>query len=230
MKGRVVVNTQRQRVLDSIVGLCRESPNDQKKMTTSTTLETSIVELVRENMREDARNVRAPIGKGDLLRAALEQTESEILAALEACGVECDLDQFFEVASKDLRHTAAELSELSTSLIESRKSKRVKDHLVAESATEKSFTIHQIGLEGFPTGLLAKPAGEESIELDFDALREQVRCIFEGDAFPLEVVCDDQVFVVDDDGSVFVSVDGLPANAVERTNGLLRQIGRALYA
>jgi len=100
----------------------------------------------------------------------------------------------------------------------------VKASVVDASDENQQFAIHQIGLAGSPTGLLARPASDENLTLDFDALQEHLPCETSGERFPVEVFCHNHIFVVDDDGSVFVSVDSLPPQTVERVGDLLRKI------
>lgn len=229
MNDRVLVKSQRERLLANIFGLCRASSEQKQLRGGSTTLEASIVELVRETMREIARNEPENSGKEDLLSSAIAETENAILQELGGSGIKCNLSPFFQVAKKELKQTAIELSDLSKRLFESRRDKRVKEQLIDLSDLEKSFSIHQIGLEGFPTGLLARPADHQTLELDFNALRTRIPCEIAGEAFPIEVMCKRYVFVVDDDGAVFVSVDGLPVDEVHDVEELLQHIAQALY-
>lgn len=229
MNGKVSVKSQRDRILNSIATLCQAEQSSQKKKVRSTTLELATNELVRDMMRERARAPDEFFPKGEILQESLTRAKSEIKMRLEAQQINYDLNRLFTVPRKDLKRTGSELEKLSSNLFESKRTKRVREVALGESPTARPFTIHQIGLEGFPTGLLAKPDSSKGLTLDFDQLRNDLHCEIRGDWFPAEVSCRGHIFVIDDDGSVFVSVDGLPMQAVQEIEALLQTIVESLY-
>jgi hypothetical protein len=230
MNGKVSITSSRERVLNSVVGLCRAAQQAGKEVINSTTLETSIIELVRDSMREIAAAEHMRRGTGELLLFAINKTEVDIRTRLKSQDITCDIASILEVAQRDLKHTAGELEQLSASLSDAKRTERVKLPISDASNQMQPYTIHQIGLEGSPTGLLAQPASNTSVVLDFDAVQSALRCEIDGEQFPVEVTCEEHIFVVDDDGSVFVSVDGLPPSTVERIGTLLHKIATVLYS
>ena len=230
MKGRVSITSPRQRALRSIVEVCRAEQISEKQELDSMTLESSVVELTREMMREMATEEDRWYGKDSLLCAAIERTEAVICERLTEQRVDFKIGDTLQIAEKSLRQTGNELQQLSVRLSESKRERRVKPTVTDQGTTSQPVAFHQIGLEGSPTGLLARPANDNDLTLDFDALQEHLPCEISGDRFPVEVSCDDHIFVMDDDGSVFVYVDGLPPRDLEYVGGLLRKIVGVLYS
>jgi hypothetical protein len=66
-------------------------------------------------------------------------------------------------------------------------------------------------------------------EIDVELLLGQQRWQIEGEWFPYEVHADEFVFVIDDDGSIFVSTANLPGELREKASRMIRQIADALY-
>ena len=64
--------------------------------------------------------------------------------------------------------------------------------------------------------------------MDLDAL--SARFPLEGEWFPYEVTVEDMVFVVDDDGTVFVSTENFPREVRERARAMLEEIAALLYS
>ncbi|WP_197443630.1 hypothetical protein [Maioricimonas rarisocia] len=185
--------------------------------------------MVRETMREVARSIDAYSDGKKLLRASIAKVEQNILEEPRASVTEEELAGSLKTAAKLLERTARELSSLSTRLSESRRQRRVRERVTYSPDFGGGTEIHQIGLEGIPTALLARPSGRQSLKCDLTTLSETLGCEVEGDAFPYEIVLDEHLFVLDDDGSVFVLVEGLPEREVEVVTRLLQRIAGQLY-
>jgi len=98
MKGRVQITSPRRRALRSIVDVCRAAQRTEKEEVESTTLETSVVELARQTMREMASEEDRWYGKDPLLRAALERTEAEICERLQEQNVDFNIGELLQIA------------------------------------------------------------------------------------------------------------------------------------
>jgi len=120
------------------------------------------------------------------------------------------------------------MQELGEKLTESRSLQKLgaKEELAADPT--RRFDIYPLGLREAIYGLLAKPTGD--YEWDIDGLREQEDWQLQGDWFPYELIVDEFIFVIDDDGSIFVSTANLPRELREKAGGLLQRVIRRLYA
>jgi hypothetical protein len=75
-------------------------------------------------------------------------------------------------------------------------------------------------------GLLVQPTGDD-FEINLEGLPEggTVR----GDWYPYEVQYEDILFIVDDDGSIFVTVENFPERLVVRVREQLHELARRIY-
>src|SRR5262249_5476701 len=88
------------------------------------------------------------------------------------------------------------------------------------------YEVHEIGLRGLTEGLLVQPTGDD-FEIDLDSLPEG--CTVRGDWYPYEVQYEDILFVLDDDGIIFVSVENFPERQIARVREHLHQLARRIY-
>lgn len=96
------------------------------------------------------------------------------------------------------------------------------------SDSGRRFVIRELGLRETIDGVLIEPTAECE-ELNVDALAEQPAWELRGEWFPYELFADGFVFVIDDDGSVFVSTANLPTEFREKALELIRIIAEILY-
>jgi hypothetical protein len=88
--------------------------------------------------------------------------------------------------------------------------------------------VHELGLKEAIQGILVEPT-EQVEEIDIDSIREHGRWRVQGEWFPYAVYANEFVFVIDDDGSVFVSTINLPVELRDKANSIIRQIADLLY-
>ena len=140
-----------------------------------------------------------------------------------------DLGKYADTVRDKLRFPAKEMQDLANNLAESRREHKLgaKEEVAADSG--RHCIVHELGLREAIQGLLAEPT-DDCHELNIDGLREQGSWRLQGEWFPYELITEDFVFVIDDDGSVFVSTENLPPELREKANGLLRRVVDLLYA
>ncbi len=99
-------------------------------------------------------------------------------------------------------------------------------HRLSESS-RIPIEITELGLSGFIEGLLAKAFlnNSEGYNINLENLEYRV----EGEWFPFEVMIEDFVFTIDDDGTIFVSVENLPQRLVLKAKEMLQVIANQLY-
>lgn len=213
-----------QSIVEMATGLIRS--DDRKKY--SLGIEFAITELVRDEMRSLAQRERHFPSANDLLRLAIERVSEKIETALAQTKGDFDLDTYVHKVRTSLRFPAMEIQSLGEKLAESRDVERLgaKEDMISDSG--RHFVVHELGLRHAIQGMLVEPT-EECQEINIDAIREQPRWQVEGEWFPYEVLAEDFVFVIDDDGSVFVSTANLPPELRKSAVGLLRQVAELLY-
>ena len=180
-------------------------------------------------MRTLAQTERWLPTASQLLGLAIDRVMERVKAALGNRGIGLDFKKYVAAVREKLAFPAKEIQKLSTQLDESRQSHRLgsKEELVSDDGSH--LLVHELGLRDAIQGLLVE-ASEDRTELNLDNLREQPSWRLQGEWFPYELYVDDFVFVIDDDGSIFVSTANLPLELRHRASELLRRIADLLYA
>jgi hypothetical protein len=113
-------------------------------------------------------------------------------------------------------------------LIESKERRRIADKSTSSiHGASLAFDVAELGLHGSVEGLLATPTrGVKALNV------ERVRETYptHGEWFPFEVSVGDLLFVIDDDGVIFVSTENFPKDMLERARTILHQVAEALYS
>lgn len=100
------------------------------------------------------------------------------------------------------------MTALSCKLAESKSRKRISEKSPITAIDARSpYELFRLGFVDSIEGLLAIPTPDVAT-LDIDRIREEFRT--NGDWFPFEVAVDDLVFVLDDDGSLYISTENFP--------------------
>jgi len=200
---------------------------DEKKY--SMAFEFALAELVREEMRKLAQANQRLRDDRQLLAEAFEQVLGRVKASLGKRQLELNLKKYISAVREKLAYPAKEIQQLSRELVESRQLLRLGSKAEVGTEDGSHLMIHELGLRDSIQGLLVE-ALENRTELNLDNLRERSDWTIQGEWFPYELYVDDFVFVIDDDGSIFVSTENLPWELRHRASDLLKQIADLLYS
>lgn len=222
---RTSADADKIRTIVQIIRALRQN-NDRKKYSSS--LEFALADLVRDEMRSIAQRERRFPRSADLLGVAIERVTGTIEKALDGENIGVDLNKYIAKVRTTLTYPAKEIQCLGEKLAESRHIDKLgaKQDVIAESGCE--FVVHELGLREAIQGLLVEPA-EQCQEINVDVIRDQRDWRVEGEWFPYEVFAEEFVFVIDDDGSIFVSTRNLPPELRQKANRLLRQLAELLF-
>jgi hypothetical protein len=159
---------------------------------------------------------------------AMKMVMGKVNDVLATNDIEVNLNGYVAAVREKLAFPAKEIYRLGEQLGTSRRAQRLgtKEELVSESGSP--FIIHELGLREAIQGLLVEPS-QDRMELNFDALGRHEGWRLEGEWFPYELYADDFVFVIDDDGSIFVPTANLPPELQHRASDLLKHIAELLY-
>ena len=141
----------------------------------------------------------------------------------------CERD-FFKETKESLKPVAKEISSLRDRLSISRKEKRIGGKEMVSSVEpdyQITFDIVEIGLKESIDGLFSIPL-IESFELDIERTKQNLS--LDGDWFPFEIEIDYCTFILDDDGTIFVSVENFPGDLINRSKILLRNLANKIYS
>jgi hypothetical protein len=221
------MTSQEQFILNNIIEIIKNlKKRQEEKSIYSSAIEFAISELVRGELRIIARESEWVVEKENLLHKALKLTKQKVLEKLEKCGISFDITNYFENVEKSLEYPAREVSELRKQLMRSKELERFGKKTSSSSETGVSFEITELGLRDSIEGLLACPLAE-TYEIDPEKIKESYEV--EGDWFPFHVNIDDFTFIVDDDGTIFVSTENFPKDLISRANEILRRLANQLY-
>jgi hypothetical protein len=133
-----------------------------------------------------------------------------------------------QLVFQPLAPAAKEMSGLTRKLIESKGRKRIGEKTpVSTVDARRHYDVLELGLLESVQGLLAIPAPDVGA-LDVDGIRQAYPT--EGDWFPFEVRVDDLLFVIDDDGSLFISTENFPRDVLGRAKLALHHLAEKLYS
>lgn len=216
-------------LVERIVDLAKSCPDAvQADGQYSNSIEYALLELIRIQLRQMAQSREDGIAKGWLFEAALRSVFATVETALEKDRMGCDLSAYEAQAIKQLKPAASELETLSNALSKSRHQGKLVPLIAHDIENESRFELRRLGFAESVDGLLVVPS-ESVQEIDIQRLQSLPNCRIDGKWFPYEVHQGDFMFVIDDDGSIFVSVENLPPRIMAEAQKQLEAIAKALY-
>ena len=199
----------------------------EKESDYSGTLESVLTELVCNTMRSMAQeNIQRKSHHVRLLQEAIHATDAQIKKQLGSNRRNIHLDKYFENIRKNLKFTSQEMEGLTTRVIESRERSRIGERYQRQSETGILFEFIDIGLHDMLEGILTRPINK-SIGINIKNARTKYDV--EGNWFPFRITAQRFTFVVDDDGTIFVSTDNLPLDLVHEARECLHRLASDLY-
>jgi hypothetical protein len=194
----------------------------------NTAIGCGVDELVKQNMRQLSQQ-RAGIREWeDLLDVAVQRSADQLQRELNSHRLSFNLDPYLGQARESLEAAAKEMSGLNRKLIESRERKRIGEKTPVSSVdARRHYEVSELGLLESIEGLLATPTAGVAA-LNVDGIRQSFPT--EGAWFPFEVRVDDLLFVIDDDGAVFISTENFPREALDRARAVLHRLAEILYS
>jgi hypothetical protein len=212
-------------ILDNVVALASElARRGSATQKYSSSVEFGLSEMVRDCMRRMAQS--RPHPAGGLLESALQESFGRVEGELRRAGIRLSLGQYRTQVKKTLKPVAAEMEKLWERLAYSKQMGKLADEEIVATDANTRYEVREIGLRGLTEGLLVQPTGDE-FEINLDGLPKG--CTVQGDWYPYEVQYEDTIFVLDDDGSIFVSVENFPERLVARVREQLHELARRIY-
>jgi hypothetical protein len=214
---------------ESVGELIRRRRQDpRKKYSLMPSVAFAVEETVKQTMRQLAQDSRSPRTWNDLLRQAVDLSREALEVSVSERSERFDIEPYLRDAQASLKPIAREIHRLQQNLLKSRAAKRVHEKSFLSDQEESStlpFDITPIGLLDSVDGYLASPISASG-EMNLDAVAETFTLV--GEWFPYEIFVDDMVFVIDDDGSVYVSTENFPRETREHARRILERIANLL--
>ncbi len=187
----------------------------------------SLTELTRLQMREIAADDSDRWYWGNsILDQALQQILSDIESHLPSLS-SAHLDQHLERVRENLKSVAKEMTDLQAKLQRARKREQVLSREKCSDNVEVPFEIIAMGTPKSLEGFIVIPNMAQECYLHLENLDPSWG--FTGEWFPFQLVIDELTFVVDDDGTIFISTDNFPETLISHVWEMLYQIARQLY-
>ncbi|MGB3208423.1 MAG: hypothetical protein WBB28_25845 [Crinalium sp.] len=198
-------------------------PN-KKKEAYLTNFAVTLSELVKYYMREMAQDnfLNVETNSLSLLNLAIQQAKDIINEQIKINNL-VDLDKYFKEIREDLKFPAKEIYKLKTQLYESKQSHKIGESKPVDLGNNLSFKIKELGLKNFIEALILIPTNEYQINLD------NTDYLIVGEWFPFEICTEEFVYVVDDDGSLYVSVEKLPQDLIKKAKEIMIEIAEQIY-
>lgn len=196
----------------------------------SNILNYSIDELTKINMRKIAEEDDYGRHDTEILSEAISLSKATLNQESKKHNLDIDFSGYFKETEKSLEPVAKEISRLRGKLFTSRKEKRIggKEMVsMIETDHRTTFDIVEIGLKESIDGLFSIPP-IESFEFDIERTRKYFNMA--GEWFPFEITIDDFKFILDDDGTIFVSVENYPDNLIEKARVSLQDLANKIYS
>ncbi len=207
----------------------REKVSINASTKTNTTVNDIFLELIRVHMREVARNTTWQEAKPeDLVDKTINDCLSELNQRLQTDVSNTqflDLDEIFN----NLKLKAREIVKLSENLAISRRMQKAGERRQLATLPEQRVQpteMIEIGLQGAIEGLLIRPLNVHG-KLDLDRLGNDYQ--LSGDWFPFEIHKGDFLFVVDDDGSIFISTENFLKDSFNQASVEIQALAQRIY-
>lgn len=220
---KLKIDADRKYVLGAIQEIVDERGRKDRASAYDSVLGDAISELIKLEMRECA-SADDPGGlySGEtLLHRAIDRVQAKLRGATP----NFEFAEYVSAAERQLRGPAMELAELQGKLRESKELASVGDETIVDGL--QPYRVKELGLKGAIEGVLTYPLGDV-VEIDLDRLRQTYSV--EGEWFPFQVMSNDCTFILDDDGSLFISTKYLSDVMMKEAKLMLGQIAKVLYS
>ncbi len=215
-------------VIDSLVRMIAASGGEAETAESyNTAVGCGIDELVKHNMRQLSQQESRAGGWQELLAVAVRQSTEQLQRELVSHHVTFDLAPYLHQSLESLESAAKEMSGLNRKLIESRGLKRIGEKTPVKMIdARRHYEVSELGLFGSIEGLLATPTAGVAA-LNVEGIQETFPT--EGEWFPFEVRVEEFLFVIDDDGAVFISTENFPVELLDKAKSVLHKVAETLY-
>lgn len=227
---RIRVQSQSTFVLHKVVEFMRHQ-QEQRPQNYSSSIEMGLTELVRDQMRQSARRAEQPIRtESQGLDAAIGSTAGRVQEWMSEFGLkeeEFDLEVYWASVKRRLKYPAREISQLSGQLRQARQTERLGSRQERVSLDQILFEVREIGLRNAIEGVIVTPLVEEC-GLDLERL-EQQQYVVEGEWFPFQLEFQEWRIVLDDDATLTLSTENLPASLALEARAVVTELAEQLY-
>ena len=200
---------------------------DPSTLQTNSIVGDSLTELIRLQMREIAADTSNEWFLGNsILEKAVQQTLLDVESHFPDVS-RANLDQHLERVQETLKFVAKEITDLQEKLRSAREREQVLDRRRFIDDVEVPFEMISVGTRQSLEGLMVMPIGEQDCYLNLEDLDHS--WMISGEWFPFELAIGELTFIMDDEGTIFISTENLPQTLISQIRETLYQIAQRLY-
>lgn len=216
--------SQEEFILQNVVDLIQSSV-ERGSQICSSAVEFGLTELVKEQMRRIAQENDTQ-RLGDALTLATLDVHKKVEGRLAERNIRFALRPHLSEIETALKYPGKEVAHLKDRLAQARRTHRIGERKRIAEAAQAPFEITEVGLQNSIEALIASPLGQE-YEVNLEEVRRSYEV--EGEWFPFQVTVEELEFVIDDDGTVFISTENFPEKLVMEAKEMLVGLAKHLY-
>jgi hypothetical protein len=220
------VSSERKFILDAIAQEASRKRGNAQVEQYSNIVQYSVDELIRSNLRQLAQRRDRGGNEKEMMDYSVRMAEEAIHAEMTLRGAEFDSRKYTNQILKELAPIAKEMFDLGTELLHSRETERIGERESFHDEAHFPFEVVEIGLKGSIEGLIAAPTAEE-FHLSLGSIDHF--CKNDDKRFPLEIEIDKFLYIVDDDGSAFISTENFPDALISEARRYLIELCKQIY-
>ncbi|MGB3205777.1 MAG: hypothetical protein WBB28_12370 [Crinalium sp.] len=226
----------------------------QENKETDVNLQIACTELLNIYIRKVARKSLEKIFPHELLKKAIAQTKSSLteeIYILQELWTEEDfnsskceniINSYLNISKDSLTEKTSKNSKKGNTFIE-RLATITNEFWVDKEPSQKglnittikpnncpiTFELIEIGFNNSTEGILLYPLIEKMDEFAIETSYLEISVNIDGDRFPFEITFKDFLFILDDDGSIFVFVENFPEKIIAQVKESLLTLATSLY-
>jgi len=220
-----IIDSQEKFIREHIIDKLKNNPEKDAE-SYSNIVNYSIDELIKINIRKTARDTNDIVLNRDILDESIELTELSIVQESERYKIRSDIKKYFDNAYTKYRPLSNEISKLKQQLFDSKEGKRVGKIYSIVTESQFPYEVGEIGLKDSIEGLILTPLSD-SFQIDMGKVYQKYDVA--GEWFPFEIKIDYLTFVLDDDGTIYVSTENYPKKLMEKAKVTLKELASDIY-
>ena len=222
----IIIDSQEKFIREHINSEFKNDPEKDPE-SYSNIISYSIDELLKINMIKTARKIDDVFPEKDILNESIQLTESSILQESEIHNLHSNVKKYFDNAQTKYGPLSNEISKLKRQLFTSKEGKRIGETFSLKTINQFPYEIGEIGLKDSIEGLILTPL-LDSFQIDMGKVHHNY--IVVGEWFPFEIKIDYLTFVLDDDGTIYVSTENYPQDLMEKSKTTLKELASEIYS
>lgn len=222
---KLKINSQERLILNSIVEIINNLTDEGKK-SYNNLIEFAIFGLAQNEIDKIAQEAEYNDEKL-ILSKAIRRTHKKILDEFEEHKLSFQIDDYLKNVRSRLKSSAKEIAKFVSLSAESKKKNKTRKETKLSSKNQIPFEIIELGLPGSIDGLLSRPLIDQ-FEITLEKIKDNLE-VTDDEWFPFQVNKGEFIFIIDDDGTIFISTENFPKPLLSQAKEQLKQLASQIY-